>query len=257
MTISPSEWHDRFKQQASWTQSIRNYIFQQIDLETCQQILDVGCGTGALETEFFRYHNPGIFGIDINTGYLKLAQLHAPNGIYIQADAYAIPYPDNTFNLSFCHFLLLWVSNPISVIHEMIRVTKPGGIVAAFAEPDYGGRIDYPTKFEKLGEWQIQSLREQKAEPMIGRRLSKLFHNSELTEIEIGVFSGQWSESPSQESWESEWAILLDDLNKIPHAAQNNRYQELLDLKSKDWEAWESGERILFVPTFYAWGIKK
>jgi SAM-dependent methyltransferase len=59
-----------------------------------------------------------------------------------QADRHTLPFQP-VFDVTFCHFLLLWVSNPEKVVAEMGRVTRPGGSVR-LAEPDYGGRIDYP-----------------------------------------------------------------------------------------------------------------
>ena len=46
-----------------------------------------------------------------------------------------------------------------------------------------------------------------------------------------------------------EWAVINSDLAGI-------RFQpaEIQKIKSLDEKAWASGERVLFVPTFYAWG---
>ncbi len=41
----------------------------------------------------------------------------------------------------------------------MHRVTSNNGYVVAFAEPDYGGRIDYPPEFIKIRDFQIKGLK--------------------------------------------------------------------------------------------------
>jgi hypothetical protein len=45
-----------------------------------------------------------------------------------------------------------------------------------------------------------------------------------------------------------EWEVLQADLaGKIPG-------QDLQKMKKLDEEAWQNGTRVLFVPTFFAWG---
>jgi hypothetical protein len=132
----------------------------------------------------------------------------------------------------------------------MRRVTRPGGAVMALAEPDYGGRIDYPDKLALLGEWQIESLKRQGADPLMGRKLTGLFHKTGLESVETGVLGGQWSESPDWAAWESEWAVLESDLKKT-----FQDFESWKVIKDLDKSAYEKGERVLFVPTFYALGF--
>ena len=94
----------------------------------------------------------------------------------------------------------------------MRRVTRPGGWVLAMAEPDYGGRIDYPEDLIYLGELQETALRRQGAETRLGRRLSALFHAAGLQEVETGVLGGQWRDAPSLEDLAREWEVLEVDL---------------------------------------------
>ncbi len=52
----------------------------------------------------------------------------------------------------------------------------------------------------------------------------------------------------NHEDWQQEWEITQADLkDMIPQA-------ELEKLKEIDFSAWQTGERILYIPTFYAWG---
>jgi hypothetical protein len=75
-----------------------------------------------------------------------------------------------------------------------------------------------------------------------------LLHAAGLQDIEVGVLGGQWSEPPPQVERDSEWRVLEQDLQGlIPRDTFDHLHQ-------MDAAAWESGERILFVPTFYAWG---
>jgi hypothetical protein len=78
--------------------------------------------------------------------------------------------------------------------------------------------------------------------------LGALFHQAGLQNIETGVLSGQWREPPSQVDLDLEWAVLEADLRGMLSI------QELTRLRQIDRQAWQSGERLLFVPTFYAIG---
>jgi hypothetical protein len=142
----------------------------------------------------------------------------------------------------------LWVTNPGLVLREMARVTIPGGAVLALAEPDYGGRIDQPPALEALGRWQAGSLQRQGADPQVGRKLRGLFVQAGIRQVESGILGAGWDAPPSPEEREMEWAVIEADLSgQIPTA-------DLQEMRKLDEAAWQSGERVLFVPTFYAWG---
>jgi SAM-dependent methyltransferase len=195
-----------------------------------------------------------IYGLDLNPEFLKLAMRISPGAWFCLGDAHALPFASRMFDLALCHFLLLWVANPLQVIHEMARVTAPGGAVLALAEPDYSGRIDYPDRLSILGKWQQQALVRQGADPEIGRRLGEIFLRAGLESVEVGVLGGQWAGKPAGNELESEWKVLESDLAHLWDRNSADFFRELERLKTADLAAWDSGERVLFVPTFYAWG---
>lgn len=255
MTLSPSHWHVRFSQQARWTQDLRNFLYTRAGLFKAERVLDVGCGTGALLPELISGHQTSVIGLDINRSSLNYAQSTNSSAALIRGDAHNLPFADGSYDLTLCHFLLLWVSNPIRVLEEMVRLTRPGGAVLAMAEPDYGGRIDYPPELERLGDLQELSLRQQGADTRLGRRLAAMFNHVGLKSIEFGVLGGQWRISPANIDWQTEWDVLISDLESIsPKEIGLPTQEELEDLAIIDRHASQRGERILFVPTFYAWG---
>jgi hypothetical protein len=130
----------------------------------------------------------------------------------------------------------------------MLRVTKPGGKLIAFAEPDYGGRIDYPPEFIRIRDYQISSLLDAGADPRMGRKLKGLFATGGLSDLEYGVFQGSWQGDISENEFESEWKILKEDLASVLKKA------ELQALKEHDQRTRNQGTRLVYVPTFYAWG---
>jgi SAM-dependent methyltransferase len=244
------QWHDRFVQQARWTAELRRCLLERLGYSQARRVLEVGCGTGAILISLAQQSASGArrFGLDIDRAYLSLAARHAPSALLAQGDAHQLPYACASFDIVLCHFLLLWVNDPQQVVGEMARVARRGGWVLAFAEPDYGGRVDYPEVLAELGARQEAALSRQGAHTRLGRRLSALFHAAGLQQVETGVLSGQWRGAPNPQEWESEWDVLETDL------AGEVSPDDLTRLKRLDADAWQRGERTLFVPTFYALG---
>lgn len=248
MSLEPNEWHHRYLQQARWTKELRRYLFERAGIGSAKSILEVGVGSGAVLSEFEGEQDLDAFGMDIDTRILQLAARHIPHTRLIQGDAHFLPLASNSVDVSYCHYFLLWVSDPSQIVGELKRVTKSGGAVMALAEPDYGGRIDYPMHFSQLGRWQTEALKQQGADPYIGRRLAELFTNQGLVNIETGVMGGEWKSPPSTNDWNVEWGVLESDLSGLVPKIT------IKDYKDKDFNAWKRGERILYVPTFYSWG---
>src|SRR5205085_9495715 len=47
-------------------------------------------------------------------------------------DAHRLELPDGAFDVVFAHTLLSHVADPVAVLREMARVTRPGGALAVF-----------------------------------------------------------------------------------------------------------------------------
>lgn len=239
-------WHARFVQQAAWTRDLRVYLLKRAGLPRARRVLEVGCGTGAILAELST--RAAVHGLDLEPAHLSQAIIHAPGAFLTCGDAHALPYPPRTFDITFCHFLLLWVRDPQRTLSEMARVTRRGGYALAMAEPDYCQRIDHPPELALLGRWQTESLWRQGADPKIGSRLAALFAQAGIRLIETGTLRGREKRPLTLEERETEWAVLEADLAGFVPA------EEIHKMRLRDAQAWERGERVLFVPTHYAWG---
>jgi ubiquinone/menaquinone biosynthesis C-methylase UbiE len=246
-----NHWQARFEQQANWTRDLRQYLYPRAELLDARSVLDVGCGTGALLGELTNQAHL-VYGLDKDRAHLRLAA--SSKALLTCADAGQLPYPDHTFDATLCHFLLLWVDDPLRVVREMVRVTRPGGAVLALAEPDYGGRVDYPQELAVLGKLQSASLQQQGADPRIGRQVASIFQRAGLKSIETGVLGGQWATGqPPGDEWEAEWQVLEHDLKAMSEGVSAS---DIANWFMIERQARQRGERVLFVPTFWAWGKK-
>ena len=239
------DWHARYTQQSNWTRNLRHYLFEQTGIKTARRVLEVGCGTGAILSGI----KTGLLhGLDLEPASLSEAHIHAPTASLTCGDTHSLPYPDEAFEVTLCHFLLLWVSEPQKVLAEMKRVTCSGGHILALAEPDYSSRVDEPAELAKLGEWQTKALRSQGADPSMGSRLAESFYQAGIRLVETGAIESQAHDAPTDVERELEWAVLEADLTG--HVSS----QEIQRFKTLDEQAWARGERLLHVPTYFAWG---
>jgi SAM-dependent methyltransferase len=238
-------WHERYVQQAGWTRDLRRYLFDQAGAKGAARILEVGCGTGAILAELDSPASP--HGLDLDAGALVDARVHAPRATLVRGDALSLPYADYCFDITYCHFLLLWVRDPLQAVREMARVTRPQGFVLALAEPDHTARVDQPATLVPLGVWQTEALRKQGADVSFGARLADTFARAGIEVQETGTLQPS-SHAAAAGEWEKEWAVIEADLaGSIPGEAVQT-------MKALDREARKQGQRVLHVPTYFVLG---
>ena len=110
-----------------------------------QKVLDLAGGTGDLTAKFSRIvgETGQVVLADINDSMLKvgrdkLRNLGVANNVsYVQANAEALPFPDNHFDVITIGFGLRNVTDKMSALRSMQRVLKPGGqlLILEFSHP--------------------------------------------------------------------------------------------------------------------------
>src|SRR5690606_470267 len=107
--------------------------------------LAIAGGTGALARKFASLVGPTgeVVLADINDSMLKVGRDRlldkgvAGNVVFVQADAEALPFPDNHFDVVTIAFGLRNVTRKENALRSMLRVLKPGGrlLVLEFSKP--------------------------------------------------------------------------------------------------------------------------
>ncbi len=246
--LSVSEWHRQCERQARWTRAWRLRLYRQVGLWQAQSVLDVGCGTGVITEEIAQHTKGTVTGLDVDPAMIEEAAKRVTGVDWKVGDANNLPFGEGQFDLVICNFLLLWAREPARIVREMARVVKKGGMVLDTAEPDYGGRIDFPEDLP-LGGLMSQALEQFGADPHIGRQLRKLFVDAGLNS-EVGIIASLWDQEQMARELAEEWQFLERALASIVPAQTLQRYQEL------EKKALKAGGRLIFMPLFYALGKK-
>jgi ubiquinone/menaquinone biosynthesis C-methylase UbiE len=230
--------------QYNWTKNLREMIYDKISLAKSKRVLDAGCGIGLVTEEIRNICGGEVHGVDANERLLEKAIVNAPLCKFRTAWVENLPFEDGYFDITFCHFLLMWVKDPVKVLKEMARVTKPGGLVVCAAEPDYGGKIDYPDVFGSVASM-INFLRTEGADPFLGRKLKALISICQFS-AETGVFTELWNNETMKREFE-----FIRDFNLM--MAKTSAQKEFVDeVMKKDLQSVEKGEKVTMLPIFWA-----
>ena len=123
----------------------KRYTIQIAGVKRGDRVLDLAGGTGDLALKFSRLVGPEgkVVLSDINASMLSGGRDRltdegvAGNIEYAQANAEALPFPDNYFDCITIAFGLRNVTNKDKALESMLRVLKPGGklLVLEFSKP--------------------------------------------------------------------------------------------------------------------------
>lgn len=141
------------KGQTRWnqcTQKFREFNGQALE----GPVLDIGCGVGYFVYEGLQ-HGVDIRGVDRSIGkidrYRYLIKQSSSPEKWAQkcfvADGTVLPFPSNSFSAVTSWWVLEHIADTKKTIHEMVRITKPKGIIvirAQDARADWEGHCKVP-----------------------------------------------------------------------------------------------------------------
>jgi SAM-dependent methyltransferase len=97
--------------------------------------IDVGCGNGAFTELLIERCAPAeVHGIDPSEGQLAFARTRsaARMATFHRGDALKLPFPAQRFDAAVMALVVVFLPNPAKGIEEMVRVVRPGGMVASY-----------------------------------------------------------------------------------------------------------------------------
>ena len=96
-----------------------------------QQVLDVGCGSGALTTELARRLGPeAVTALDPSEQFVMAVRERCRGVSVHRGFGERLPFADGTFDVAAAQLAVGFMQDPAAALRELTRVTVMGGVVA-------------------------------------------------------------------------------------------------------------------------------
>jgi SAM-dependent methyltransferase len=200
---------ERLIQQAELHRPEARQLIERAGVKPGAHALDLGCGPlGILDELAMRV---GVWGKVVGLEREERFRTHAAatlqrkglaNVNLTAGDARDTQLPAGQFDFSHARLLLVNVPRPQEVVDEMVRVTKPGGVVALH-EVDWGSwkcepMVESWTRLKNAASevWEQNGL-----DVNIGRRLPDMLRQTGLSDINIQIRTYAWRSGDQKHSF--------------------------------------------------------
>jgi ubiquinone/menaquinone biosynthesis C-methylase UbiE len=212
---------------------VNNTLKDVLDPQKGEYLLEVGSGSGVLCRLMAKYISPGglIIGIDNSPEVVKISQAYANSHnlnkviTFKVNEASKIDYPDGYFDGAFAARLLLYISRPLEVINELVRVVKTGGRIVLMDWDFETLVIDHSNRelTRRIFHWRNDYI---DGNNWSGRQLFRLLRRGgmrKVTAYPVVTIATDENSSLTQTLW---------------HAASNALDQKIIS--SEEYESWVS-----------------
>jgi ubiquinone/menaquinone biosynthesis C-methylase UbiE len=137
--------YDRYM--GRWSRAIGEQFLAWLDPPATRRWLDVGCGTGAFtELVLARAAPEKIIGIDPSSAQVEHAKrtVTAPQVDFREGTATELPFVTGAFDVVVSALVIHFLPDRPKAFREMLRVTRPGGLVAGYTWRKSATIIDAP-----------------------------------------------------------------------------------------------------------------
>jgi len=143
-------------------------------------VVDLGCGTGFF-TEIIAGRYQQVIGLDISTKMLNFAKSNRNKKIHwLEADAYKLPLADKSIDFVYSNLMIQWCDQLSTVIKEILRVLKPGGLFV------FSTLVD-GTLYELKSSWGQVDKDKHVIDFKTERELEQLFNSEQSKLIESNI----------------------------------------------------------------------
>ena len=168
-----------------------------------QQVLDVGCGPGALTAELAQRLGPAaVSAVDPSEPFVAAARERHPAVTVRRAAAEQLPFADGAFDAALAQLVVHFMADPVVGLGEMGRVTRRGGVVAACVWDHEGGKGPLGVFWEAARQLEPDVDDEAGLAGAREGHLGQLFRAAGLREIEESTLSISVKHRSFEEWWE-------------------------------------------------------
>jgi SAM-dependent methyltransferase len=233
-------------QMGRWSRRLAEPFLDFCGLKDGENILDAGCGTGALTSALAqRTKTARIKAIDYSDVYVEHARRHNsdPRVEFSVGDICALPYDDVSFDRVLSLLVLHFVPQSEKAVAELRRVARPGATVAAAVWDARGGLVANRIFFdaaatldEKGNERRARNFTRPMTRP---GELASAWRTAGFTDVrdsmltirmEFASFDDYWAPYLGKDGPGPEYMATLD-------AAQKQRLHDLVRAAYLDGEA--------------------
>ena len=146
---------------------------------------DIGCGNGAFTNLILDRCAPAkVQGVDPSEGQIAYARTHVAQAEFQIGDAMALPFTDRSVDAAVMALVIFFVPDPAKGVAEMVRITKPGGLVAAYA---WDMKIGFPWRIigAPLRDMGVVTPSPPSADASAPENMHALWSDAGLTDIEL------------------------------------------------------------------------
>lgn len=125
---------------------LNGWILEQLSLDQGDCVLDVAGGAGHLARALAPHVHQVVVAdatpamLDVGRAVTRRESVR--NLLFVRADAYALPFVDESFDLAVCRFALHHMTDPSRAVAEMARVVRANGQIAVVDMVSGGARHD-------------------------------------------------------------------------------------------------------------------
>jgi SAM-dependent methyltransferase len=216
------------------------------ELKPGMRLLDVGCGPGSITRGLAERLAPGeVVGIDLSRETLAAARQDAADrGItnlrYEEASVYELPFAEGSFDVVFAHQVLQHLAEPGNAIEQMLRVLRPGGLIAV-RDVDWETAAYWPRDpwIDRFIEVHLQTWRENGGDPAIGRKLRALLNASGARGLQVSAQQWCYATATETRTWGDSYAErLLTSPMGARVVERGNATREDLEAMATAFRAW-------------------
>jgi SAM-dependent methyltransferase len=196
-----AEAYDRFM--GRYSEPLAPLLADFARISSGQQVLDVGCGPGALTGELVRrLGSAAVCAVDPSEPFVAAARERFPEVKVHRASAEELPFPADAFDATLAQLVVHFMSDPVAGLREMARVTRTDGLVAACVW-DHAGNEGPLSLFWQAARESDDDVADESHLP--GTReghLEELFEAAGLREVEGGSLTISVEHTTFEDWWD-------------------------------------------------------
>jgi ubiquinone/menaquinone biosynthesis C-methylase UbiE len=233
VAFDDAEGYERYM--GRWSRAIGEKFLAWLDPAPRRAWLDVGCGTGAFTQLVLTHAAPAtIVGLDPSPAQVEHARraVTAPQADFRTGTATDLPFATGEFDLVVSALVIHFIADRPAAFREMLRVTRPGGLIGGFTWRKSPTSNDAP--YAPLARAVIEIAGEVMSSPTVSEAmpdgLRATLTAAGYAEIEIATIEATQTFRDFEDYWTSQTGTFPHPVAKSVAALGDGDRERLRDL---------------------------